>query len=42
MEYLKQYGFANRGYRFKIAHWDDMAALRSRIKNDLLAQLKQL
>ncbi len=42
MEYLKQYGFANRGYRYKIAHWDNMAALRQRIKSDLKQQLNEM
>ncbi len=42
MEYLKQYGFANRGYRYKIAYWDDMKALRARIKKYLDDQLSAL
>lgn len=42
LEYLTKEGFANRGFRYKVAHWDDMQALRSRIKTDLLAQLEGL
>ncbi len=42
LEYLKQYGFANRGYRYKIAHWDNMAAMRATIKDDLQNQLQSL
>jgi len=42
LEYLQREGFANRGYRYKIVHWDDMQAVRKRIKNDLLNQLKDL
>jgi len=42
LEYLRQYGFANRGYRYKIAQWDDMSALRSRIRTELNEQLKAL
>jgi energy-coupling factor transporter ATP-binding protein EcfA2 len=42
LEYVRQFGFANRGYRYKIAHWDDMGALRSRIQTDLNKQLLQI
>jgi hypothetical protein len=42
LEYIKQFGFANRGFRYKIAHWDNMDALRSRIKENLESQLQSL
>ena len=42
LEYLTKEGFANRGYRYKISHWDDQGALRSRIKEHLLDQLMSL
>ena len=42
LEYLRQEGFANRGYRYKIAHWDDQDALRSRIKMELTSQIESL
>ena len=42
LEYLRQEGFANRGYRYKIAHWDDQTALRQRIKTELEAQIEAL
>ncbi len=42
MEYLKQYGFANRGYRYKIAYWDDISVVRMRIKKSLEEQLSAL
>lgn len=42
LEYLKQYGFANRGYRYRIAHWDDAAALRAQLRQHLDEQLAQL
>ena len=42
LEYLQREGFANRGFRYRVTHWDDMAALRGRIKTDLLEQLKGL
>jgi len=41
-EYLQQKGFANRGYRYKIVHWDNIAAIRARIKDDLQNQLNEL
>lgn len=42
MEYLRQYGYANRGYKYKIAHWDNMAATRAMIKDRLESQLQQI
>ena len=42
LEYLRQEGFANRGYRYKIAHWDDQNALRGRIKTELTSQIDSL
>ncbi len=42
LEYLQQSGFANRGYTYKIAYWDNMAAVRARIKDDLNNQLEKL
>ena len=43
LEYLKQVGgYANRGLTYKIAYWDDSAALRSRIKDELNAQLAKI
>lgn len=42
LEYLKQSGFANRGFKYKIAYWDNIAAVRARIKDNLNNQLKEL
>jgi energy-coupling factor transporter ATP-binding protein EcfA2 len=42
LEYLKQFGFGNRGYRYKIAHWDNMKTMRNRIKESLDEQLEVL
>lgn len=42
LEYLRQLGFANRGYRYRIAHWDDQGALRLRIKEQLDRQIQAL
>jgi len=42
LEYIKQYGFANRGFKYKIVYWDNIAALRARIKDNLTNQLNEL
>lgn len=42
LEYLHKTGFANRGFRYRIAHWDNMEATRGRIKTDLLQQVEGL
>ena len=42
LEYLKQFGHANRGFRYKINHWDNIAATRARIKETLEKQLQDL
>jgi len=42
LEYVRQNGFANRGYHYKIAHWDDQSALRGRIKTELNQQITAL
>ena len=42
LEYIRQLGYANRGFTYRICHWDNMAAIRTRIKDDLHNQLKTL
>src|SRR3989339_153355 len=42
LEYLQQYGFANRGFRYKIVFWDDYTKLREQIKTHLHKQLQVL
>jgi DNA primase len=42
LEYLSQRGFANRGFSYKIACWDNIAAVRARIKDNLSKQLEEL
>ena len=42
MEYIQQYGFANRGFKYKIVHWDNYTALRDKIKAHLQNQLSKL
>lgn len=42
LEYLQQYGFANRGFKYKIVYWDDYTKLRDQIKQHLQKQLQAL
>ncbi len=43
LEYIRQSGgHINRGFHYKITHWDDMAALRARLKEQLASQLQNL
>jgi DNA primase len=42
LEYLKQYGFKNKGFKYKIAHWDNIETVRSKIKTGLQTQLTAL
>jgi energy-coupling factor transporter ATP-binding protein EcfA2 len=43
LEYIKQVGgYVNRGLTYKVAYWDDAAALRARLKADLTAQLDKI
>lgn len=42
LEYIQQYGFANRGFKYKIVHWDNYVALRDRIKKALQIQLERI
>ena len=42
LEYIQQYGFANRGFKYKIVYWDDYSKLREQIKQHLQKQLQAL
>lgn len=43
LEYIYQSsGYDNRGHKYKIAYWDNMEAVRQRIKDDLNKQLNLL
>ena len=42
LEYLKQYGFQNKGFKYKISYWDNMAQVRAKLKDDLYNQLEKL
>jgi DNA primase len=43
LEYIrKSGGYANRGFNYKIVYWDNIGALRSKVKRYLQGQLDQL
>lgn len=43
LEYIQQTGgYANKGYRYKITYWDDIEALRAKIKKQLDGQIDDL
>jgi len=42
LEYLKQYGFMNKGFKYKISYWDNMAQVRAKLKDDLQNQLNKI
>jgi hypothetical protein len=43
LEYIYQSsGYDNRGHKYKVAHWDNLSALRNRIKKELNDQLDRL
>lgn len=39
LEYLQQKGYANRGFKYRIAYWDNIEATRKRIREYLQNQL---
>jgi energy-coupling factor transporter ATP-binding protein EcfA2 len=42
LSYIRQYGHANRGFKYRIAHWDNYSGLRDRIKTHLGNQISAL
>jgi energy-coupling factor transporter ATP-binding protein EcfA2 len=42
LEYLQQYGYANRGYTYRISLWDNMLQIRQNIKNELAMQMQEI
>jgi len=43
LEYIRQSGgYANRGFTYKVLYWDNIAALRAKVKRHLQGQLDQL
>lgn len=42
LEYIKQYGHGNKGYKYKIFHFDDIQSVRKKLKDHFIQQIKQL
>lgn len=42
LSYIRQYGHANRGFKYRIAYWDNYGVLQERIKNHLGDQIAAL
>ncbi len=43
LEYIQvAEGSAQKGFRYKIIYWDEIANIREKIKNELMEQLRRL
>ena len=42
LEYLKQYGHGNKGYKYKIFHFDDIQSVRKKLKDHFTKQIQNL
>ena len=42
LEYIKQYGHGNKGYKYKIFHFDDIQSVRKKLKDHFIKQIQQL
>ena len=42
LEYIKQYGHGNKGYKYKIYHFDDIQSIRKKLKDHFIQQIKAL
>lgn len=42
LEYVKQYGHGNKGYKYKIFHFDDIQSVRKKLKDHFIQQIKAL
>ncbi len=42
LEYIKQYGHGNKGYKYKIFHFDDIQSVRKKLKDHFVKQIQQL
>jgi DNA primase len=42
LEYIKQYGHGNKGYKYKLFHFDDIQSVRKKLKDHFIKQIKQL
>ena len=42
MKSLQAIGYSNRGFNYKVLYWDNIQALRAKVKRHLQGQLDQL
>ena len=42
LEYIKQFGHGNKGYKYKIFHFDDIQSVRKKLKDHFTKQIQQL
>jgi DNA primase catalytic core len=42
LEYIKQFGHGNKGYKYKIFHFDDIQSVRKKLKDHFIKQIQQL
>ena len=42
LEYIKQFGHGNKGYKYKIAYFDDIQSVRKKLKEHFTKQIQQL
>lgn len=42
LEYVKQYGHGNKGYKYRINHFDDIQNVRKKLKEHFIKQIQQL
>lgn len=42
LEYVKQYGHGNKGYKYRINHFDDIQNVRKKLKEHFTKQIQQL
>lgn len=42
LEYIKQFGHGNKGYKYRINHFDDIQSVRKKLKDHFTKQIKQL
>jgi DNA primase len=42
LEYIKQYGHGNKGYKYRISYFDDIQSVRKKLKEHFIKQIQNL
>ncbi|WP_310555476.1 CHC2 zinc finger domain-containing protein [Flavobacterium sp.] len=42
LEYIKQFGHGNKGFKYRIAYFDDIQSVRKKLKDHFIKQIQQL